>query len=313
MLARNTHDMRTCIDRWSTRTYEPRRVMPISTIARFNPLKWMGISRSPLADTAQPTASALDAGRSPAVAGLWQDRSMDGAARRRAGAVGILVVGFAVLLAAASAGPVQFWHAPPPPEPSASQPEVITPPTVAEAPPPASIRFDVLDNEILEVIATVIGLAVAGSVAYAVVGLLLSWLRARGRRDDDPEPGPDDVDTLPDVLPPMALDVDAHLMALNHGSPRNAIVACWLRLEEDVAAAGLPRRESETSAEFTTRILGWYSLDPAPIDELAALYREARFSRHEMGQSERDRALVALRRIHGMLAKPSPARQRVEA
>jgi hypothetical protein len=102
------------------------------------------------------------------------------------------------------------------------------------------------------------------------------------------------------------------LAALAQGSPRNAIVECWLRLEEDVAAAGLPRHVSETSAEFTTRVLGWYAIDPAPIADLAALYREARFSRHELGQGERDRALVALRRVHAMLASPVLVRRHAE-
>ena len=92
----------------------------------------------------------------------------------------------------------------------------------------------------------------------------------------------------------VELDVEAQLAALAHGSPRNAIVACWLRLEDDVAAAGLPRHVAETSAEFTTRVLASYSLDPSAVIELAALYREARFSLHTMEQADRDRALVAL-------------------
>jgi hypothetical protein len=71
-----------------------------------------------------------------------------------------------------------------------------------------------------------------------------------------------------------------------------------------VADAGLPRHVAETSAEFTTRVLASYSLDPSPVNELAALYREARFSVHPMEQADRDRALIALRHVHAALAEP---------
>jgi hypothetical protein len=237
---------------------------------------------------------------------------MDGGTRRRALAAAGGVVGFVVLLSAAAAGPVEFWHAPPPGESGPSAPQVTAPPADVGAAPPKSIHID-LDNAVLEVIATIVGVVIVASIAYAVIGLLLGWLRVRGRGDGESEPAPGVVDALPDVLPPLALDVDAQLAALAHGTPRNAIVACWLRLEDDVAAVGLPRRASETSAEFTARVLGWYALDPAPIDELARLYREARFSSHELGQHERDRALVALRRVHAMLTSPALARHEVDA
>jgi hypothetical protein len=109
-----------------------------------------------------------------------------------------------------------------------------------------------------------------------------------------------------DVLPAteerrVVVDVDAARAALTGGPPRNAIVACWMQLEVDAAAAGLTRLASETSTEYVERVIGGSSVDPAPIGDLAALYREARFSRHPLVDEHRDRALVALEQVAAAL------------
>jgi hypothetical protein len=101
----------------------------------------------------------------------------------------------------------------------------------------------------------------------------------------------------------LAVDVDAARDALTGGSPRNAIVACWMQLERDVAAAGLPREASETSAEYVERVVVASSVEPGPIRELAALYREARFSRHDLRDDHRTRALAALNRVEAALRR----------
>ena len=95
--------------------------------------------------------------------------------------------------------------------------------------------------------------------------------------------------------------------------PRNAIVQCWLRLEGDVAAAGLLRNSADTSAEFTERVLGRYSVDSEAIQELAALYREARFSQHSLDESARQLALDALDRLHQALRMASTEQVGAEA
>jgi hypothetical protein len=104
----------------------------------------------------------------------------------------------------------------------------------------------------------------------------------------------------------LAVEFDAARTALAGGSPRNAIVACWMQLERDAAEAGLPRDAAETSAEYVERVVAASSLDPAPIGELAALYREARFSRHDLRDDHRARALAALNRVEDVL-RPSVA------
>ncbi len=103
------------------------------------------------------------------------------------------------------------------------------------------------------------------------------------------------------------LTVDAHAAraALAHGSARNAIVACWMQVERDAAAAGLPRDPSETSAEYSERVVAQFSVDPGPVQELAVLYREARFSQHDLDESRRDRAAAALEQVVGSLSRSS--------
>ena len=107
-------------------------------------------------------------------------------------------------------------------------------------------------------------------------------------------------EVLPDraVLESLHHDAEAQLAALEDGGPRDSIVACWLRLEEIVAQGGVPARRSETSTELVTRVLHQLDLDPRPIADLASLYREARFSEHPMGETSREEARSALRRLH---------------
>ena len=75
------------------------------------------------------------------------------------------------------------------------------------------------------------------------------------------------------------------LQDLESGEPRNAIVAAWLGLETSAAATGLPRLPAETSTDYTERVIGVWPVDSERLGDLAALYREARFSVHELGES----------------------------
>jgi hypothetical protein len=219
--------------------------------------------------------------------------------RRTVVAVAAVATGFAVLMFAASSGDVQVFHDPPPSERHHASTDVaptdVTAISIPEPPQPG----DLPDSAILAGIALVLLAVLATLILHAVVTTWFHRLRIRTR----PPPAPPAEFVVLPELPSadVVLDVEAQLDALAHGTPRNAIVACWLRLEDDVARAGLPRHVAETSAEFTSRVLASSSLDAAPVVELAALYREARFSDHAMDQNDRDRALRALRQIHATL------------
>lgn len=124
------------------------------------------------------------------------------------------------------------------------------------------------------------------------------WRRRRPR----PEP----FDILPDAATAITDDADQQRAVLRTGRPRDAIVACWLRVEAAITATGVERRDSDTSTELVERVLGEYQLDAAAINELATLYREARFSDHEMPEAARSNAISALDEVHAGLRRATP-------
>lgn len=95
----------------------------------------------------------------------------------------------------------------------------------------------------------------------------------------------------------MAQDGAEQARILEEGEARNAIVECWHRFEVQAERAGLGRRPSETSSELALRMLDAADVDRAAVTRLLELYREARFSGHEVGEEDRRAAVDALARI----------------
>jgi hypothetical protein len=133
------------------------------------------------------------------------------------------------------------------------------------------------------------------AVVYGVVWL---W---QNRWRGGPRPVEREFAVLPEAgaLPAAITEgADEQLAAVLGGTPRDGIIRCWLRLEEAVARAGVVRAPSETSAELTVRVLRTLDVDPRAVASLARLYREARFSRHPLGEDSRVAARAALTRLH---------------
>jgi hypothetical protein len=124
--------------------------------------------------------------------------------------------------------------------------------------------------------------------------VLIALHRRRGEDDEEPQAWPDEVEhdsSWRTVLTVDLLDAaEDQLAALHRGTPRNAIVACWLALNAATVRAGLPEVSSLTSQEYMVRAIGTLGLDPPAITELGKLYREARFSTHVMAESQRELA-----------------------
>lgn len=141
-----------------------------------------------------------------------------------------------------------------------------------------------------------------GCVAlFAVLVLIAAWrhrphLRWRPRRRTAVE-----FEVLDDVAAAITAGAAAQRAALQQGSPRNAIVECWLRLEKAVKDAGVHRNPADTSTELMQRVVATRHVDPRAIAHLAALYREARFSDHAMGEDARRAAIDALDEVHAGL------------
>lgn len=212
-------------------------------------------------------------------------------------AVGLAIV---LLVLAASSGPVRLWTAPLTNEGPAPAGDAGPLDTIASADPVVPVRNDIQSTGALigQIVGALLIVAVATLVVWAVrAGVWRPTGRFRLHRRRGGR-----MTVLPDVPErELAVDVDAARFALSEGTPRNAIVACWMQLERDAAAAGIPRAAAETSAEYVERVLSASSVDPEPIRVLAALYREARFSDHELGDDHRTRALAALNRVeHGL-------------
>ena len=204
-------------------------------------------------------------------------------------ACGIVVM--AALVVAAVARPVALlsrpdvsFPAPPMPTiPTSSSPTPTSTSTAtqSEIAPSDPSPFLIALVQIVLVLTAVIVLAVLVRILVAL------WRRPRITLHEDPS------FEIPDV--PVEL--------LRTGAPRNAIVAAWLDLETAVAATGLPRDPAETSTEFTERVIGTWEIDRLRLGDLAALYREARFSVHELDESHRERALRDLETLHADLAR----------
>ncbi|HEX8094735.1 DUF4129 domain-containing protein [Jatrophihabitans sp.] len=130
----------------------------------------------------------------------------------------------------------------------------------------------------------VIAFVMLASLLLLVIGLLMvfwpqfpDWLRIRRRRSAIRRPvefAPDDLATQ------VARTLDSTMSQLAGGQIRDGVILCWHRLEQTAEAAGLRRSPADTSSELADRLLATLPLSEAPLNRLAALYREARFSSH---------------------------------
>jgi hypothetical protein len=216
-------------------------------------------------------------------------------------------VGLMLLLVtwAASIGPQQVLRG----EGNPPSYETLPPssPTASASSAPGSTRpAGGGDNDLLFTIAAIVATLLATIVVLAVVLSIVRWLLTRTWRRGEREPEPEEVVFDPLEAPAqlaakLVEDAAGQRQLLESGSPRNAIVACWQRFEEQAGQVGVHRRQWETSSEFTLRVLDRVSADTSAVTTLAELYRDARHSRHEITEANRDAALEALDVIHRSL------------
>jgi uncharacterized protein DUF4129 len=228
---------------------------------------------------------------------------------RRAGTLAVALVGAGVLLAvllvtwAASIGPSEVLRGDGPAPVAPTSVSTTAPALDSDGSPPPSGEGG--NATLLRVVAIVLNAATA-VLAVVLLAQLVRWgVRARrvrrtrlrrlvalgGADFDVIEPG---AAVARELLAGSVAQRDA----LTGGTPRNAVVACWHRFELASAAAGIARREWETPSEHVIRVLDLVDADPASVSRLAGLYREARFSEHELTEADRDAAREALDAIH---------------
>lgn len=157
------------------------------------------------------------------------------------------------------------------------------------------------DNELIAAVVawTLRALLVVIVVVVAVL-VVRAVLRRLGR---DPVTPKDQVaaPVLPDVLVAGVRESEA---LLDHGSSSEAVINAWLALERTAVEVGVDDDASRTPSELVAAVLDEYAVDRAAIERLAALYREARFSVHPIGEEQRASAREALRAVREELTRP---------
>ena len=100
------------------------------------------------------------------------------------------------------------------------------------------------------------------------------------------------------------------LDALMTGTPAPGIIAAWAHLEGSLQDAGVPLPVSRTSSEVSLEVLSRFTVDPERVHTLAALFREARWSRHRFTEDDRAAAASAYRDLdadlRAQLRRPVP-------
>ncbi|MGZ4448929.1 MAG: DUF4129 domain-containing protein [Nocardioides sp.] len=200
-------------------------------------------------------------------------------------------------------GPTVHRIAPRPTSASASPTTEVMPGTTEPAPTGEETTAQRLVGALLRVLAVAVVVVVLGLALRLLLAAYAAWsLRRRPPPAAPPEVAFDVVETPRRLEGLLQAGATEQRALLEDGSPRNAIVACWARFEEQAGEAGLRRHSWETSAEFTLRVLDLVVTGSHAATVLAGLYREARFSDHPLTEEHRQEALAALDALHAELA-----------
>ncbi len=218
--------------------------------------------------------------------------------------VGAGALTLVILAAAASSGPVPVASTPPPGSASSvllDSPTITTTTAVPVSNASQAPNVNQLPD-LPPVVVLAVKLLVLGLVAWGAYLLARTIWRHFPRWHTRVVPTAS-IEALPSLPEDLVETADARLRLLYEGSPRNAIVACWVDLEEAATSAGLPRSPAETSAEFTVRVLRTWDVAPDAMGRLAELYREARHSRHQLTEQHRAEAVIRLKAVHDDLRR----------
>lgn len=89
--------------------------------------------------------------------------------------------------------------------------------------------------------------------------------------------------------------------------PRHAVISAYAWMEDELTESGWGRRPSRAPFEYLDEALRELAVPPAPARSLTELFEVARFSRHRVDPSMKDRAIASLVEIQGSLREePSP-------
>ena len=147
---------------------------------------------------------------------------------------------------------------------------------------------------ILAVAPLLLGLILSPAMLWIPAGGL--WFGRRGPRSAEPPEVEDEV------TPPALADAVAEgLRELDQGGPGEGVVACWVQFERAAADAGTHRAAPDTASELVGRLIDRHPVSSGPLLRLADLYREARYSRHQLPESARTEARSLLEQLRAEL------------
>lgn len=144
---------------------------------------------------------------------------------------------------------------------------------------------------------------IAATLVLAVVAEVLIIMR-QGRRQIAAEPRPparDYARTVQDAV------LGGRRALLQLDDAKAAIIACYSAMEESLARAGAARSYAETPDELLAKAAGTLLVSAGSAACLTSLFYEARFSSHDMGNSQKDAAERALAELEAGLRQARPA------
>lgn len=220
-----------------------------------------------------------------------------------------VVVLLLVTLGATSPRPALFEIIPRPVSTAPLEPASEPPVTAAASPSP---MLPVPDQEpwripewVGEVVKILAGAVVIALVVIFLVRLAGAMVRTDRRRAAGPSGNEAEIPEIDDDE--LAETVAATVASLRQGIPvEGAVIECWRRLERLAADAGILRRPTQTSQEFTVGVLGHAVVDATALQDLAELYRQALFSTHHLTNADRERAIAALEALSSQLIRRDP-------
>jgi hypothetical protein len=185
----------------------------------------------------------------------------------------------------------------PRPGPTDAASDTVKAPTPAPPPPERQAKERPMPEWLQALWQALVWLAIAAAAVF--LGLLIYRI---ARKVQLPEAEAEDNNWERMKADRLAEAVDTGLARIDSGTATDAVIACWVALEEASASAGLARDPSETPAEFTVRVLGVGGISEPELIRLGELYREARYSTHGSTEQARAEAHAALLRLRDELA-----------
>lgn len=168
------------------------------------------------------------------------------------------------------------------------------------------------DDSILPVVvmitAALIVLAGFSAIAHAVVRTRYSE-RKRPMEDEDP-----DGEVAARVVEANVAEFrqrfdDAEAALFDAEATDDAVIRCWLSLEQAASLAGSGRRLSQTPSEFTASVLQAFDTDPDDTAVVLRLYQRARYGGHlrtAMNPEDLTRARAAVGSLRRDIEKHLP-------